>query len=333
MTQIKLLTLKIFLPMILKEQSFQIKKVKQTEKDWLLYAKGFDKPFELPKERVYGNLPPVWKFPWQYHTLNVRIVADFAVYAEMDGLVLFNLPESQYPEKAKKEIARLREEEQKIACAQQKYADSLKTQLTEYLPQVPEIKELEDSISEFPVCWQQYLKMLLPMQYRDADSRQRLYLMYWLVSIANRLYKRHIDTESFIDVDWAQLNFMFHNWTVYDLTDVFVDEIEQNPDHRNNEAFAFYFETRAELRRVLPQAPQRLEIELIKILCRLLENYAEDLALLQRRRPYTLFGQTTTTDKESYRFLRKEMKLPKFTSLIIKKQFTDEEIDDFHPNY
>lgn len=319
--------------MILKKQSFQIKKVKQTEKNWLLYAKGFDKPFELPKESVYGDLPPVWKFPWQYHTLNIRTIADFAVYAEMDGLVLFNLPESQYPEQAKKEIARLRKIEEDYAQLEKEYADSLKTQLTEYLPQVPTTNELEDSISEFPVCWQQYLKMLLPMQYRDADSRQRLYLMYWLVSIANRLYKRHIDTESFIDVGWAILDFMVHNQAVYDLTDVLVDEIENNLDHRNSEAFAFYFEARVELRRVLPQAPQRLEIELIKILCRLLESYAEDLALLQRRRPYTLFGQTMATDKESYRFLRKEMKLPKFTSLIIEKQFTDEEINDFHPNY
>lgn len=319
--------------MILKEQSFQIKKIKQTEKDWLLYAKGYDKPFELPKERVYGDLPPVWKFPWQYHTLNVRTIADFAVYAEMDGLVLFNIPEEQYPERIKKEVARIRKIDEDYAQLEKEYADSLKTQLTEYLPQVPTANELEDSISEFPVCWQQYLKMLLPMQYRDTDSRQRLYLTYWLISIANRLYKRHVDTESVLDVGWASLDFMVHNRAVYDLTDVLVDEIEQNPDHRNSEAFAFYFEARAELRRVLPQAPQRLEIELIKILCRLLENYAEDLALLQRRRPYTLFGQTTTTDKESYRFLRKEMKLPKFTSLIIQKQFTDEEIDDFHPNY
>lgn len=319
--------------MILKEESFKIKKIEETEENWLLYPKGKKEPIELSKERVYGKMPPVWKFPWNCHKLNIKTVANYITYAEMDGCTLFNTPEEMYPEHIKKEIAKRQKIEEDYARYAKEYEDSLKSQLTEYLPIVPEIKELEDSISEFPVCWQQYLKMLLPMQYRDADSRQRLYLMYWLVSIANRLYKRHIDTESFIDVCWAQLDFMFHNWTVYDLTDVFVDKIEQNPDHRNNKAFAFYFETRAELRRVLPQAPQRLEIELIKILCRLLENYSKDLALLQRWRPYTLFGQTTTTDKESYRFLRKEMKLPKFTSLIIEKQFTDEEIDDFHPTY
>lgn len=319
--------------MILKEQSFQIKKIKETEKDWLLYAKGQDKPFELPKEIVYGNLPPVRKFPWQCHTLNLKTIDDFKVYAEMDGLVLFNLPESQYPKQVKKEVERQRKIEQDFARAQQEYADSLKTQLAEYLPLVPPVNELEDHISEFPVCWQLYLKLLLPMQYQDADSQRRLNLMYWLVSIVNRLYKRHVDTESILDVGWAKLNFMVHNWTIYDLTDVLVDEIEKNPDHRDSEAFAFYFEARAELRRVLPQAPQRLEIEFIKILCRLLENYAEDLSLLQRRRPYTLLGQKTTTDKESYRALRQEMKLPKFKSRIIEKAFDDQDIEQFYKNF
>lgn len=316
--------------MIFKEQSFPIKKIKETEKDWLLFVKGDDKPLILPKERVYGNLPPVWKFPWQCHTLNVKTIASYAVYAEMDGLVLFNLPEKDYPEQIKKEAARLRKIEQEYARAQQEYADSLKAQLAEYLPQVPPVKELEDNIFELPICWQLYLKMLLPMQYRAAESQQRLYLMYWLVSIVNRLYKRHVDTESILDVGWASINFMVHNWTADDLNDVLVDEIENNPEHRDSEAFAFYFEARAELRRVLPQAPQRLEIELIKILCRLLKDYAEDLALLQRRRPYTLFGQTTTTDKESYRWLRQEMKLPKFKSLIIEKEFSDQEIEQFY---
>lgn len=313
--------------MIFKEQSFQIKKIKETEKDWLLYPKGQDKPLKLSKELVYGNLPPVWKFR---HTLNVKTVADYAVYAEMDGLVLFDLQEKDYPERVKKEVARLREIEKKFAQMQEEYQNSLQMQLAEYLPQVPPVNELEDSVFQLPVCWQLYLKMILPLQYRDSDSQQRLKLMYWLITIVNRLYKRHVDTESILDVGWAGLNFMIHNWTIYDLTDVLVDEIENNPDHRDSETFAFYFEARAELRRVLPQAPQRLEIEFIKILGRLLENYAEDLALLQRRRPYTLFGQTTTTDKESYRALRQEMKLPKFKSLIIENAFSDQDIEQFY---
>lgn len=319
--------------MIFKEQSFQIKKIGETQKDWLLYAKGQDKPFELPKERVYGNLPPVWKFPWQNHTLNIKTVANYAVYAEMDGLILFNLSEEQYPEKIKKEVERLRKIEEEYARAQQEYADSLKTQLAEYLPQVPSVSEIEDSIFQLPVCWQLYLKMLLPLQYQDSDSQQRLNLMYWLVTIVNRLYKRHVDTESILDVGWASINFMVHHWAVYDLTDILVDEIEQNPNHRNSEAFAFYFEVRAELRRVLPQAPQRLEVKLIQTICRLLEAYADDLALLQRRRPYTLLGQTTTTDKESYRALRQEMKLPKFKSLIIEKAFDNQDIEQFYKSF
>lgn len=321
------------MPMILKEESFKINKIEETEENWLLYPKVKKEPIELSKERVYGKMPPVWKFPWNCHKLNIKTVANYITYAEMDGIILFDTPKELYPEHVKKTIARIRKIDEDYEQMQEKYRASLKTQLTEYLPQVPEVKELEDSFAELPVCWHMYLKMLLPMQYRDADSRQRLYLMYWLVSIANRLYKRHANGESDFKIGWLQIDFLIRTTAVSNLNDTLVNEIENNPDWRNNVAFTFYFEARAELRRVLPQAPQRLEIELIKILCRLLENYSKDLALLQRQRPYTLFGQTTTTDKESYRFLRKEMKLPKFTSLIIEKQFTDEEIDDFHPTY
>ncbi|MBR6355886.1 MAG: hypothetical protein IKR92_03420 [Alphaproteobacteria bacterium] len=316
--------------MILKEQSFKIKKIKETSKDWLLYPEGSNKPFKLPKEQVYGNLPPVWKFPWLSHTLNIKTAANFVAYAEMDGLVLFNIPEEQYPERVKKEVARIRKIDEDYAQMQKEYQDSLKTQLAEYLPQVPEVKELEDSFAGLPVCWRMYLKMRLPMLYQNDDSRQRLTLMYRLITIANRLYKRHVDTEATFGITWAEVDFKVRNLTIFDLTDILVTTIEANPEYRDSRAFAIYFEVRDELRRVLPQAPLRLEICLVQTICRLLEDYATDMSLLDRRRSYTVFGETMTSDGEAYGRLKNEMKLPKFSSLIIEKEFTDKDIADFN---
>ena len=315
--------------MILKKQSFKIKKIEETGEDWLLYPKGAQEPLTIPKNRVYGKLPPVWKFPWNCHILNIKTVANYTAYAEMDGRVLFDTPEEQYPERVKKEIARIRKIEEDYAQMQKEYEDSLKTQLAEYLPQVPEVKEPEDTFAELPICWHMYLKMRLPMQYQGDDSLRRLILMYWLITISNRLYKRHVNTEAFFDVSWAEIDFKVRNWTIFDLTDITVTEIENNPKHRNSQAFAIYFEVRDELRRVLPQAPLRLEIYLIQTVCRLLESYAADISLLNRRRPYSLSGKPISSEGEAYRWLNKEMKLPKFSSLIIEKQFTDEDVADF----
>lgn len=315
--------------MILKEGSFKIKKIEETDENWLLYPKDSKNPIKIPKNRVYGKLPPVWKFPWRYHCLSIRTVFGFVAYAEMDGLILFDVPEEQYPENVKKEVARVRKIEETYAQLQKEYHDLLKKDLAKYLSSVPKVKELEDSISELPVCWRLYLKMLLPMQYQTSDSLQRLTLVYWLVTIANRLYKRHVNTDALLDISWASLDFRVRNWLTYDLNDLLVSEIENSPDHRNSKAFAFYYETRDELRRVLPSAPLRLEIYLVQTICRMLEVYADDMALLDRRRP-THLGEPSSEDSEAYYWLRKEMEFPKFSSLIVEKQFTDEEIANSH---
>ena len=320
--------------MILEEQSFKIKKIKETNENWLLYPKGAKEPIELSKERVYGKLPPIWKFPWNYHILNIKTAANYITYAEMDGIILFDTPEEQYPEHVKKAIARIRKIDEDYEQMQKKYLDMLKAQLTEYLPQVPEVKELEDSFTELPVCWHMYLKLRLPMLYQNDDSRQRLTLMYWLITIANRLYKRHANGESDFKIGWLQIDFLIRTTAVSNLNDTLVNEIENNPDWRNNVAFTFYFEARAELRRVLPQAPSRLEVYLVRTICRLITAYAEDLATLNiYRRRGLLTGNKLYSDYQEYYWWLKDMKLPKISSLIIEKEFTDEEIAKFKLNF
>ncbi|MBQ9270878.1 MAG: hypothetical protein IJ218_01255 [Alphaproteobacteria bacterium] len=316
--------------MIIKEKSFKIKKIKETNENWLLYPKGEAQPLIVPKAKICAKLPPVWKFPWQCHTLNLKSVADYVIYAEMDGAVLRNIAEDNYPEHVKQRIAQIRQCEEAFKQEKREHIGSLKVLLEEYLPQVPEIKELEDNISELPVCWRMYLKMLLPMQYQNADSRQRLTLMYVLITIANRIYKRYVNTDEMFDINCAVVDFTLRHWTVFDLTDVLVEEIENKPKHQNSKAFDAYFEVRAELRRVLPQAPQRLEVYLVQTVCGLLETYAEDLALLNGKRSYTLLGESVSGDSAAYQWLRQEMKLPKISSLIVEKQFTDEDVANFN---
>lgn len=316
--------------MIVEEKDFLIKKIKKENGYWLLYPKGEKEPIKLEERIVYGNLPPVWKFPWSAHTLKLKkVVEKFICYAEMDGLVLFDIAEKDYPEEIKKEVARVRELDEKIAASHAAYIQSLKQEIAEYLPLVPVVENYEDNIDTMPICWQWYMRMLLPMLYQDDEARRRLYLMYWLITIANRLYKRHVDTESRIDIAFGQLKFMALEFAAENIYAYVLPELEDEPKFANSPAFKLYREIRAELQRVLPPMPKQLEAYLNQVVAKLSDVYAADYATLESRRPRHLSTNPASTDKSAYRYLHSKMELLKFSSLVIEKQFTDAEIEDF----
>lgn len=319
---------------IIKAKNFRIKKVEKVEGYWELYPKDGKKPLRLKTDLVYGKLPPVWKFPWQSHRLKLKVLLDrFIVGAEMDGVILFEIPEEKYSPEAKQALAEKREMDKKIEAYEMEYVDSVKLQLNEYLPMVPPVKDVEDEISKLPVCWSRYLKMFLHMQYGSTEEQQRLFLLYWLVTIANRLYKRHVDVESSMDVAFASVEFELKNFATEEIFDITAQLIEENPKFQNSMVYALYFEIKQELNRILPKAPQRLKVYLIQIIAQLLENYAADAAELHCKRPRDFWGDTVNTDNEAYRYLIEKMKLPQFSSLIVENQYSQEQIERFNNHY
>ena len=78
------------------KKNYQIKRIKHDGKYWVLYPKDETCLIKLPVEIVYGNLPPVRKLPWQCHDLELKLLGKFVVSANMDGLVLFDIPKEEY---------------------------------------------------------------------------------------------------------------------------------------------------------------------------------------------------------------------------------------------
>lgn len=328
-----IINIKIYVMKTIKEKTFRINKVRMGEEYWELYPKGEDKPILLRIKDVYGMLPPVWKFPWQSHELRLKyLVGKFIVYAEMDGCILFNLSEDQYSDEMKKEVERVQKIEANYVAMKEEYKASIVTQLAEYLKRVPVVLDIEDEIGNLPVCWSRYLKMYLPMQYEDDDKKQRLFLLYWLVKIANRLYKRHVDTDSSLSVTFALVDFINGNSFLPARGDfsaeVVLQQTEDDPKFKN--VLSLYFEVKQELNRVLLPMPKRLEIYLIQTIIDLLVAYAQDAAELCCKRPRDFWGETINTDNEAYRHLIYAMKLPQFSSLIVEKKFTVDEIERFN---
>ena len=77
-------------------KNYKIKKIELDGKYWVLYPKNEKCLIKLPVKIVYGNLPPVRKLPWHCHDLELKLLGKFVVYANMDGLVLFDIPKKEY---------------------------------------------------------------------------------------------------------------------------------------------------------------------------------------------------------------------------------------------
>ncbi len=317
--------------MILKEKKFRITKITKNGNFWNLFPKGCDEPVCLDTNLVYGKLPPRWKWPWQYHDLTIKTVADkFTVYAEMDGVVLFAIPEENYSEETKREIRRIEKIESDYVAFQQQYTDSINAQLHDFLPKIPEVPELEEEINKLPVCWRAYLKMHLPMQYESKENQQRLFLTYHLIRIADRLYRRHTDLDAPLSVAFRSVEFSIRDRLSDSLTDGMVELVEKTPQFRNSQAFILFNEAKAELERVLPPTEQPLNLYLIQVIHHLLSSYSVDYANMVCKRPRDVWGDTVNTDNEAYRYLCEEMNLPKLSTLIIEKSFSNQEIANFN---
>ncbi len=321
----------IFLPMILENESFRIKKITKTDGVWNLYPKGKKVPIKLPVDTVYGNLPPVRKLPWQCHDLTIkRVAGEYIVYAEMDGRVLFNIPKDKYPEEVKNAVRRIEKIESDYAAYQKQYADSIREQLQKLLPLLPKIDELEDEINKLPVCWRAYLKIRLPLQYESKEARQRLVLILLLAQIANRIYARHVEVDVPLAVAFSSLEFSVCDQLSDLLEYGLADEFDNNPEQHNKQVFMLYNEAKQELERVLPPLERTLCLYLVQQIHRMLSSYSADYATLILHRPRDLWGDTVNTDNQAYRYLCAKMKLPLLSSLIIEKQFSTDDVEHFN---
>ena len=318
---------------IIKKKTFRVRKIRKVGGVWQLFLKDKNaKPLEFSVDKIEGELPPVWKFPWQCHELIIGTVVEKCIcYLEMDGKILFNLDESDYPDDVKKEITRLKKIDKKIEQWERERLEELKKQIVEYLPQVPTVKNLEDEINKLHMCWKRYLQMLLPMQYQGPEQERRLRLMYWLITIADRLYRRHVDMESPspLGITFAYAEFAMRELISQDWDDVVIGAFEQNPEYRNDEVFCFYDEVEQELKRVMPPMEKRLLIYCNLVIHQLLSAFANDFAELVIHRSRDLFGDTINNDGEAYRYLVTKMQLPKLSSYIIEKSLSGKEIEDF----
>lgn len=301
------------------EVSYLIKKIRRADGWWKLYPKGSVAPIYLREEYVHHKLPPVWKFPWQGHKLKIKVVVNnFISYAEMDGVVLFDIPEEQYPDEVKKIIAENWAADN-VKRINAKYRKSVLEQIEKYLPQVPQVENVEEKINALPFCWRRFMQKYLFLQ-QDEKQRQKLMLLYHLVAIADNMYRRDVNCESVMDVVFAGGKYALFNLILNKDDAAHSMTLENDEKVIEHEAYDLYREVKAEFEQIMPQPSMRADIYLSMMICELLYMYAYDYSELicQRQRDY--FGDTLENDEEDYPRLIDKMRLPRFQPIFINEK-------------
>ncbi len=318
----------------MRKEVFLIKKIKKTEKGWLLH------PFEKEEETVFigrenysGKMPPFFKWPWQKVRLEIVKIEDFIVSANLGGKRLFEIPENEYPSEIKKILEKGERLEAKVKKAMEDEDNAIKEALSEYLLKIPINPDLEDNVSKFQICLRAYLKLHLFKGEVTEDYLRRLNLMTLILDIVQRIYRRHVDEKSFFGVVFAQLK--------YSVPMVFPDYRMDAKDIENavkdksvtDKTLADYYEAERLITQTLPKTDNALLLRYLNYVVRdVLSVFAGDYANFdcsQNKRA----GKRIFSDEDDYKCHYRRMQMLKYKSFILPKEFSEEEIENFIHNY
>lgn len=324
---------------IKRKQTFLIKKIKKVDRKWLCYPKDEEEPIELNADFVYGKMPPVWKFPWQCHKLTISKIATFIKKAEMDGCILFDIAEKDFPPEVKKAIDLWRKKQEEYQLQQNMYNQSIKDSIADYLALIEDVENVEAEILKLPVCWRLYLKILWLKQYEHPELKRRVFLLFKLAQLANKLYLRHVNVSNRLDVMSKEMSFSslwrleFYGYDKF-LFDFRAEQPKVKDEEDRLEIFLLFNEVNSVWAEFLPPVDdEKLMLYLNYAVREMLVAYSHDMSVLEYRRPRNLSGLPLSSDASAYSELVKKMTLPCFSSFIIEKPLLEAEIRRFAMNY
>lgn len=321
--------------MFIIEKSYVIKKIKSVADGWKLYPQDKkEKEIFISKQYYAGKMP--FKFPWQTFKLDIVYVwgskdeeIGFITSAVLDGNKLFEVPKEDYPEDVKKRI----DIGEELNRKKQEHIDTVNkvviSELALYLPLVLVDEanlNLENRISKLNVDLRFYLKLHYFKGEKTPEYRQRVKLMIMLCSIAERMYKRHVNMDDCINVGLSAIGFDLFS-IGYTEDDMFFT--------KESPAMQTYFEVDELLTEMLPPIENmRLRKYLNYVARDILRVFAQDYSLIYKGKldPFEFFHEEYS-DEKVFRLNIEKMQMPKFKSFILPKVFSDDEISTFKYNY
>lgn len=189
----------------------------------------------------------------------------------------------------------------------------------------------EEKISQFHICWRVYLKMHLYLDPQDNARLQRFNLMFRLVSMAAKMYKRHIDEKDFCAITLATFKFG-SSYPGYHTDAALIEKCCKKSDVQIT--LANYYEADRLIDQELPEVENALlKRYLNHTVQKLLSVYAEDYSVLSENCKKNFRGERIFDDEKEYSIQFKLMNLPKEENFILTNSFNDEEIKNFLIHY
>lgn len=322
----------------MEKKSCLVKKIKQTDNGWNLYPiDEKEKPIFISRDNYSGNMPPFFKWPWQQVRLKITQIQDFQVSASIDDIMLFEIPEKDYPEEIKKRLLYGEKLQKDYEEKQNKANEAILKALNEYLQTWPQNPHLESQISELKICFRPYLQLHLFKGPSSPEYVQRVNLMTKLCSIAQRIYYRHFDEKSLLGTASAYWKYgmpvfgePFPHYTLR------AEEIEQavNDKSKTDVTLEDYYEADRLLTEVLPQIEDELLKRYLNYTIRdVLRAYAKDLNELSSHYLTDAWDNRICTNEREYQRQFERMELLTYHSLILSEQFSDQTIKNFIGSY
>lgn len=307
---------------LLMKESMLIGKIRKESGGWTIFSSA-SRPDEvfISSEYYQGKMPPSFHFPWKALKLEFVRVNGYVLEASMNGELLYKLSEEEFPEAVISYIEQMAEilqsEHNNIAKRETEVSEALKI----YLVQIAVDPDLENKIFELPVCFRAFLQMHLLVGAQSEDAFKRLTLLYQLCDIANRIRRRY--HTHLYGVHAFPFGFHFDDWKLSD---------EQLESRRS--LYKLSPQVISVMNMVLPPVEhQLLKRYLVCEVKRLIADFVADSDTLEGNYSYDPWMRRSKTDSEDYAKCWQKMKLPKFETLLLPDELSEEQKNYFFKNY
>lgn len=141
------------------QRKFVINKIKKVDGGLNLYPVDEPSlPIFISNKYYSGKMPPFFQWPWEKIQVEILFWGNFISLLKMNGKLVFNVSEKDYPDELKKLLEQVQLEQERERKEKEAILAQIKVSLNKYLIDFPINQNLEDDIQQMHICLRAFLK-------------------------------------------------------------------------------------------------------------------------------------------------------------------------------
>ncbi len=314
---------------LIEKQHYVVNRIEEYPDFWRLYSADKSKIIIIYKRYYSGKMPPFFRWPRQKMKLDVSRICGFMISASLDGNVLFEVAEADYPLKVKEEIKEAREIHKSNEAFKAKKEKEIEKLLVPYLLSFPASWGIESEMFSLPFGLRAYLKSRLHLSPPTEDTLRCVNLMYHLCGVVNTWCSRHLRVDEILGMKISNLDLYIRS-AMFN----FYDEVEPlrkyaNTSLEGRSLFVKYDEIKQLISSTLPPIS---EPKLLDYLIWLVQDIAVKY-VMGGVDVDTFRGKTQGQCQDILRSQYEECELLYHTNIVFPQKFSTQEIGRFVENF